>query len=121
MSMTWSPSRRRGSAASRAAPVSRAAPRPGPGFGLGPIGLRTDIAAVAKYLGLSRADLRKQIADGKSLADIAKAQNKDVGGLKKLLTDTIRKRFGDDAADKLSAHLDALLELSLPKGLRLHP
>jgi hypothetical protein len=92
---------------------------PGPGFGFKAFGAELD--AVAKYLDLSTAALRKQLADGKSLADIAKAQNKDVGGLKKLLTDNIRKRFGDDAADKLSAHLDKLLELSLPKGLRLHP
>ena len=39
------------------------------------------LSAAAKYLGLSESDLRTQLSNGKSLADVAKAQNRDVNGL----------------------------------------
>jgi hypothetical protein len=54
----------------------------GPGFGhhdhVGPFAG----AAVAKYLGLTEAQLAEQLRAGKSLADIAAAQGKSVAGLK---------------------------------------
>jgi hypothetical protein len=37
--------------------------------------------AAASYLGLSDTELRAQLASGKSLADVAKAQGKSVSGL----------------------------------------
>jgi hypothetical protein len=37
--------------------------------------------AAAQYLGLTEDQLRTQLENGKSLADVAKAQNKSVGGL----------------------------------------
>jgi len=105
-------------------------PGPGPHFGFGFKAFGADLDAVAKYLGLSVADLRKQIADGKSLADIAKAQNKDLDGLKKVITDRARLRLdetvkdghlsktqADRIAKKLESGIDELLQLSLPKGL----
>jgi hypothetical protein len=51
----------------------------GPGFGR-PFG--ADLSAAAKYLGLGESALRDQLRSGKSLADVAKAQSKDVDGLK---------------------------------------
>jgi hypothetical protein len=44
-------------------------------------GQNSPITAAATYLGLSQTDLRAQMRAGKSLADVAKAQNKPVTGL----------------------------------------
>jgi hypothetical protein len=81
-------------------------PRPGgPGFGhgggpghgfFGGFGLD----AAATYLGLSEDALRKQLQDGKSLADVAKAQNKDVAGLKTAMKDAVAKRLDQAVTDK---------------------
>jgi hypothetical protein len=46
----------------------------GPGFG-------HHLAAAATYLGLSETELQTQLAGGKTLADVAKAQGKTVDGL----------------------------------------
>ena len=90
----------------------RGGPGPGPGFG-GDI-LRQGIDTAATYLGVSAADLRTQLKDGKSLADVAKAQNKDVAGLKTALTDFAKaqlakavtdKRLTQAQADKMSTDL----------------
>jgi len=48
----------------------------GPHFGVG-----KQLAAAATYLGLSESDLRTKLEAGDSLADVAKAQSKDVAGL----------------------------------------
>ena len=48
----------------------------GPHFGVG-----KQLAAAATYLGLSESDLRTKLKAGDSLADVAKAQGKDVSGL----------------------------------------
>ena len=48
----------------------------GPHFGVG-----KQLAAAATYLGLSESDLRTKLKAGDSLADVAKAQSKDVAGL----------------------------------------
>jgi polyhydroxyalkanoate synthesis regulator phasin len=99
------------------------------GFALGPLG--PDVEAVAKDLGMSASELRKQLARGKSLADVAKAQGKDLDGLKKVIAERVRTRLDDavkrgmldkaqaDAmVEKLTAHLDEMLNMSLPDGLR---
>jgi hypothetical protein len=72
----------------------------GPGFHRGGmVLLRPQTAqAAAAYLGLSAAQLREQLADGKSLADIAKAQGKTADGLKAAMTAAVKK--GLDAAVK---------------------
>ncbi len=49
--------------------------------------------AAAKYLGLTEAQLIKQVRSGKSLADIAKAQNKSVSGLTDTLKAEIKARL----------------------------
>jgi hypothetical protein len=71
---------------------------PGPGFGRPAIA--NEIAAAAKYLGLSEADLRTKLGDGQSLADIAKAQSKDVAGLKTAILDAAKRDLDKAVADK---------------------
>jgi len=51
------------------------------------------IAAAAKYLGLSDAQLEKQFMAGKSLAQIAQAQHKSVSGLQSAIEAAIKARL----------------------------
>jgi hypothetical protein len=67
----------------------------GPGHGFGGLGL--DDAAT--YLGLTEDKLRQQLETGKSLADVAKAQNKDLAGLKAALKTAITKQFDEAVKD----------------------
>ena len=71
----------------------------GPGFGRhgGPGGHGFGhLAAAATYLGLSATELQTQLAAGKSLADVAKAQGKTVDGLVSALVADEKKEL--DAA-----------------------
>jgi hypothetical protein len=43
------------------------------------------LAAAAEFLGVTEAELRSQLEDGKSLADVAEAEGKSVAGLKAAL------------------------------------
>jgi hypothetical protein len=75
----------------------------GPGFGHG--GPRLvfggfGLDAAASYLGLSEDALRTQMQSGKSLADVAKAQNKDVAGLKAAMKTSITKQLDQAVTDK---------------------
>ncbi len=54
--------------------------------------------AAAKYLGLTEAKLRDQLDSGKTLAEVAKAQNKSVDGLIAALKDDAKQKL--DAAVK---------------------
>jgi len=86
---------------------------PGPGGPGGPRGRMhrggpPELQAAAKYLGLSRTELRKQLQSGKSLADVAKARDKSVDGLK----DAIKKA----AAGELDDHIDDLVNRDGPPG-----
>jgi hypothetical protein len=74
------------------------------------------IAAAAKYLGLSEAELHTKLESGKSLADVAKAENKSVDGLKDAIkaaiTADIKKAVDDKKltqaqADEFLKGLDA--------------
>jgi hypothetical protein len=90
-------------------------PRGGPGHhqrGGPPPG----ITAAAKYLGLTKAQLREQLGDDKSLADVAKARGKSVDGLKDAMEKAIRadieKAVGDkkltrEQADRMLEDLDS--------------
>lgn len=69
----------------------------GPGFGHRGFGFGFEGAA--DYLGLSEAQLREQLQDGKSLADVAKAQNKDVAGLKAALKAKATARLDEAVKD----------------------
>jgi hypothetical protein len=81
----------------------------GPGFGFGdpggpgPLlkaGISDSLAAAAKYLGLTESALRDQLNDGKSLADVAKAQSKDVNGLKDAILAAAKSALDKAVADK---------------------
>jgi hypothetical protein len=70
------------------------------------------LAAAAKYLGLTEAELRTQFESGKTLAEIAKAEGKTVDGLEKALTADTKAKL--DAAVKAGtitqAQADELLK-----------
>jgi hypothetical protein len=84
----------------------------GPGFGLGgpggpggpgPLlkaGIGDSLTAAAKYLGLSESDLRTQLNSGKSLADVAKAQSKDVAGLEQAILAADKADLDKAVSDK---------------------
>jgi hypothetical protein len=90
--------------------------RGGPGFGFGfggpggpggvggpgllKAGISDSLAAAAKYLGLTESALRDQLNDGKSLADVAKAQNKDVDGLKDAILAAAKSDLDKAVSDK---------------------
>ena len=119
----------------------------GPGIGLGFGGLRFHdgaggaLDAAAKALGLSRADLLTKLRDGKSIADVAKDQNKSLDDVKAAITDAVTQeldarvkdgKLTDAQRDKVLAelkdHLDDLVTLSPParpagppRAFRHHP
>jgi hypothetical protein len=74
---------------------------PGPGFDF-KFGFGFGAAAddVAKYLGLTTAQLRQQIESGKSLADVAKAQNKSLDGLKDEIKSAAKTQLDQAVKDK---------------------
>jgi hypothetical protein len=89
--------------------------------------------SVATYLGLTEAQLREQLASGKSLADVAKAQGKTVDGLKQAIVNGAEKQLAQLVADgrltpaqrdeilsQLRANVDDLVQGTLPHapGLR---
>jgi hypothetical protein len=57
------------------------------------------LAGAADYLGLTEAQLRQQLSGGKTLADVAKAQNKSVDGLKQAMIDSAQKTFDQAVKD----------------------
>jgi hypothetical protein len=68
----------------------------------GPLGIAGPgpLAAAASYLGLSEPQLFKQLASGKSLAQIASAQKKSVSGLKAAMTKAIKSSLDKAVASK---------------------
>lgn len=90
--------------------------RPFGGAAAGPLrgGIHESLAAAAKYLGLTEAELKTQLGNGKSLADVAKAQGKDVAGLQAALLASAKASLdkavaGEDltqkVADDIYSHL----------------
>ena len=80
------------------------------------------LSAAADYLGLGVSELRNRLANGQSLADVAKARGKSVDGLKQAILDAVKKKL--DAAvsggaltkdqaktvlDELQARIDGLV------------
>ena len=57
------------------------------------------LSAAADYLGLSVPALLQRLTSGKSLADVAKAQDKSVDGLKKAMVADAKKRL-DEAVEE---------------------
>jgi predicted XRE-type DNA-binding protein len=71
----------------------------GPG-GLLKAGIGDSLAAAAKYLGLSESDLRSKLSNGQSLADVAKAQSKDVNGLEQAILAAAKADIDKAVTDK---------------------
>jgi hypothetical protein len=73
----------------------------GPGGPVGPggRGFGFGIEGAATYLGLTEDKLREQLEAGKSLADVAKAQNKDVAGLKAALKTAVTTKLDQAVKD----------------------
>jgi hypothetical protein len=70
-------------------------------FGIGGAFMQLD--AAASYLGLTEAQLRAQLANGKTLAQIANDRNKSVSGLVAAMTAAAKKQLDAAvAAGKLS-------------------
>jgi hypothetical protein len=69
----------------------------GPGFH-GVFGDALD--AAASYLDLTQAQLREKLQGGSSLADVAKAQGKDLDGLKQAIIDAATKALDQAVTDK---------------------
>ena len=86
-----------------------------------------NLDAAAKYLGLSESDLRDKLSNGQSLADVAKAQSKDVGGLQDALVAAEKAQLdkavadkkltqsqADDALSAFKSHVDDLVNANPP-------
>ena len=58
-----------------------------------------DLDVAADYLGLTRSELRDALADGRTLAEIARAEGKPVDGLVQELVDAAEERIDDAVAD----------------------
>jgi len=71
----------------------------GPGFGHGHFGHFADLDGAATYLGLTTAELRAELEDGKTLAEIAKAEGKSVDGLIQALVKAANERIAEAVAD----------------------
>ena len=125
----------------------------GPGFGPGGPGgphklhfrghgpggpLIAGIDTAAKYLGVSRDELRKQLSSGKSLADVAKAQDKSTSGLKQAMRETLESKLAkavededltgkqrDEILARFDEHIDDIIAGKRPQkpefGKRFHP
>jgi hypothetical protein len=72
----------------------------GPGFGHGGPGGPIGLDAAADYLGLTRAQLDRQLTSGRSLADVARAQGKSVDGLQQALLDAAKSDLDRAVADR---------------------
>jgi hypothetical protein len=76
---------------------------PGPmGHGMGGPGhgpIDAGLTAAADYLGLTRAELARQLRAGKTLADVAKAQGKSVDDLEQALVDEAKTRLDRAVSD----------------------
>jgi hypothetical protein len=86
--------------------------------------------AVAKVLGLSVAEMQTQLQSGKSLADIAKAQNVDIQKVKDAIVAGITAHFADEVKSgehtqaevdqrlaDLKSHLDDIVNGVKPAGM----
>ena len=59
------------------------------------------LSAAAEYLGLSEAELREQLFEGKSLAEIAEAAGNSVDGLEQAILETARAALDEAVARDL--------------------
>ena len=81
------------------------------GFHHGGFGHFEQLDAAADYLGITEAQLREDLAAGKTLAQVAKDRGKSVEGLTQAMTDSVKERLDAAvAAGRLTqAQADAVL------------
>jgi hypothetical protein len=78
-----------------------------------------DLEAASSYLGLSVEELHDELADGNSLADVARDASKSVDGLVQALVEMSEERIGDAiAAGRLSEEQAAELMEDLEERMR---
>ena len=65
----------------------------------GHVGHFADLDGAASYLGLTEAELRAELEDGKSLADVARAEEKSVEGLVQKIVDSASERLDQAVED----------------------
>jgi hypothetical protein len=84
----------------------------GPGFGGPGFGRGADLSAVAQVLGITTDQLKTDLEAGRSIADIAKAQNVDVAKVVQAIVDAANAKLDEavqsgkltqDQADKIKA------------------
>jgi polyhydroxyalkanoate synthesis regulator phasin len=93
-------------------------PGPHPGFGRGGPGPLGDLGAAARYLGVTDRQLFSDLRAGKSLADVAKAQNESVDGLKAALKAAETARLDEAVkAGRLTTDQRAKIEAGLDQRL----
>jgi len=85
------------------------------GAGLGP--RSGSIDAVAKYLGLTRAELRSARENGTSLAQLATQQGKQVAGLKQAIYDAAKADLDKAVA---AGRITSAQETKMLSGLQSH-
>jgi predicted XRE-type DNA-binding protein len=86
------------------------------------------LSAAADYLGLTEAQLEDKLANGQSLADVAKAQEKSVDGLEQAILDAAQKKVdqlvedgeltqaqADEMLSRLKSHIDDLVNGNFPR------
>ena len=96
-------------------------------FGHVPFGAHGHLSAAADYLGLTAPQLFQKLANGQSLADVAKAQHKSVDGLKKAIVDGAKKDLDQavksgflteaqakDALSELQSRIDDIVNGTFP-------
>ena len=84
----------------------------GHGFGLGHDRLGGKLTAAAGYLGLTVPQLLQKLSNGQSLAQVAKARNKSVDGLKQAMLDAAKKQLDKAVSDGMLTRAQADEELS---------
>jgi polyhydroxyalkanoate synthesis regulator phasin len=104
-----------------------AGPLFGPRFGHfhrgGPSLFGEKLSAAADFLGLTQAELRTKLNDGRTLANIAKARGKSVDGLKQAILDEAGKKLdqlvedgeltraeADEMLARMKSHIDDLVD-----------
>jgi len=95
-------------------------PGGGPGFGHrfgGHDEFHKGLDAAATYLGLTEAQLQSQLESGKSLAEVAKAQNKSVSGLEDALVKDVQDKLDQAVKD---GRLTKAQEQQMLSGLKQH-
>lgn len=80
---------------------------PGRGFGFGYGFGAAQLEAVAKVLNLSATDLVNQLSSGKTLADVATAQNVDQAKVKQAIIDSRKAEIDREVADGLITQAQA--------------